>query len=875
MKWTKRILLLLLLGVIVVPLAAWLAFPWYAQSILDQALAGKPFHVRLSGTGLPGLSGVGFRRLTATFISPPDRCSSTPTTYTLSVSRGHLSWNTCDLLKAPFSRRLLTDITLDADSLTLLPDPGGFMFEDGHPRITMKLASRQQGGGHRELQPVSISYVIDQASVRREKLRLSGLRYRVFLSGSNNWQQPVDTLSIARLHSDGNPAPLGNFRALFGSKRDPLKPCTLILRDCSIDLFRMNALSERIEYDLKDKTTSFTLRLVEIPLNELPWFKRPFTGTGKISGSIPIEFRDSTVMVRNAAVTGEPGARIIYLDAKNTPWFSLDIGTETGMKEALKNVNAVIELNSRSKNFAGIAVRGLSADLFGGKLQTSAFVFDPEKKETVLTLDIDGVRLLERLRYHGENDGMFGGTLTGSIPLAYGKKGLVPGNIRLASNATFRNIPLSALTGPGSGKMPLAAGTLDGSLPLEYHSGTLQVRNGIISGTKDTKIFFYDNKNRQWLTLDLGLRPLLRNIKASFTPGNAGSRHASLNHFSAGALGGTLRVTPFVLRSGNAGMPLNIRLQNVNALARVRLQGEFGGSMKGAVSGTIPLVIRRNAFAIRNADLKSSGGGTVTVAPHSSRKTLSERLFGSVTEIADYTFTEPDIRISRNYDGKTLLDFRLKELKRKTQGGLLELADPKGTLSLWQDRKHPEMITLTDFKAGFFDGTASIHRVDYDMTGNNAETVLQLENIPLQKLLDLQGTKKIYATGTIRGSIPVKIKNQTIEIIDGAMNAESNGQIIYATTPEERASANQGLRTTYEALSNFLYARMISSISMAPDGKSVITIQLKGNNPDFQGGRPVEINLRIDQNLLDLMRSLSISSNVEQIISEKALRTNK
>jgi hypothetical protein len=62
---------------------------------------------------------------------------------------------------------------------------------------------------------------------------------------------------------------------------------------------------------------------------------------------------------------------------------------------------------------------------------------------------------------------------------------------------------------------------------------------------------------------------------------------------------------------------------------------------------------------------------------------------------------------------------------------------------------------------------------------------------------------------------------------------------------------------------------------MAPDGKSAITIQLKGTNPDFQSGRSIELNLNVEQNLLDLMRSLSISSNVEQIITEKALKMQK
>ena len=142
----------------------------------------------------------------------------------------------------------------------------------------------------------------------------------------------------------------------------------------------------------------------------------------------------------------------------------------------------------------------------------------------------------------------------------------------------------------------------------------------------------------------------------------------------------------------------------------------------------------------------------------------------------------------------------------------------------------------------------------------------------MQKLLDLQGAKKIYVTGSAGGNIPVKMNGNLFEITNGGMNAEQSGQIIYATTPEERAAANQGLRTTYEALSNFLYVELLSSINMSPDGNSTITIKIKGSNPDYQSGRPVELNLNVQQNLLDLMRSLTISSDIEQIISEKALQ---
>ncbi|WP_449258463.1 intermembrane phospholipid transport protein YdbH family protein [Chlorobium limicola] len=882
----ERILAALPFLALLVPLSVWLSFPWYAQAIIDRALKGQPFHVRISGVGIPGPSGVGFRRLDVSFTAPADSCVSSPTAYRISISGGKLGWSIRNPEGKTDPALFQADLRLDADSLRLNPDPAQYIFHDSRPKIDMRLEIRRRNGLSMEFMPSSIAYAIDSATVTREKLSLSGISYRILLTRSLNWQQPPDTLRIARLYSDGNPSPVGNFRALFGSKRDPLKPCKLLLSNCSVALFAMQADSDAIEYDLKDQSTRFTLRLAEIPLDSLPWFRspvQPLRATGKLSGSIPIEFRDSTVLVRNAILAGEREAQIVYLDKREKRLFSIDLGEESKSKNILNNLNATIVLNSRNNNQAGIGVEHLSTLLFGGTLEMSPLLFDPLKSEYSLSLEMKDIRLLDRLRYHDAPNSAFKGAISGTIPLTYGKKGLVPGNLRLSSTASFSGIPVRSIPGMSSNrpKQPFADGSISGTLPIEYANSSLRITNGTIAATKGSALFFYDKENRKLFSVDLGTPKsnLLKKLNASATikPADRKPRQFVLNTLSATALDGNVQVSPFTfsLEDFDSGIPFSVKLDNVNIPERFRLHGDFKASLKGAMSGTLPVTVNRNGFAISNARLHSTGGGTISVTPTMPERTATERIFGAPTQDAHYTFSAPDLRFSRRMNGSTDIDFSLKELQRKTAGGELKLLLPKGLLSLWSDTKRPDVVTLRNFSAGFFDGTVEIERVDYDMEKKTASTTLKLNNIPLQKLLDLQGTKKVYATGTIGGSIPVTMTDQIIEINDGAMNAESNGQIIYATSPEERAAANQGLRTTYEALSNFLYVELLSSISMAPDGKSLITIRLKGNNPEFQAGRPVELNLNVEQNLLDLMRSLTIPTNVEQIISEKALKSGR
>lgn len=715
MKWPLRIIAALLLMPILLSAVAWLGFPWYVQYLLDRSLQGTPFSIKISGIGLTNSSGVRFSSLEALYTPPRDPCSGKAAVFRATLHDGTLSIDLKQLTKNLYlrdTRGILpftaAAVSVTSDSLVLRSQPDQFTFIDRNPRITLTFGGFHRNGPIPSFQPLSLKYSIQDALVQRDNFLLAGVSYNVRLLAAEQWQQPRDSLKVRMLFSEGKPLPLGRFKGLFTTKRDPLKPCMATLDDCSLDLFQWKASTGRIEYDLKNNKTSFVLNLENIPLNELPGFKAkaralPFTA-GKVTGVIPVEFGDSTIHIRNARVFTEKNTRIIYYSRESKPWLSVDISEDKHGSSLLDNINAMIRLKSFNKRFSGLEMSNMSASM----------------------------------------------------------------------------------------------------------------------------------------------------------------------------LGGTISAAPFSFSTASGISPVTLKLNNVNGLDRMHLHGDFRASLRGRISGTLPIVFEKNGFIIRNARLQSPGGGTVSMTqPRPKEQNLKERIFAGQGVNADYIFSEPDILFSRTFDGGTTIGFTMKKLLRKTPAGELLLLSPTGKLSVGHFKRNPDLVSLSDFNAELLDGRVSLTKADYDMAKKKTETTLNLNGIPLQKLLELQGTKKIFATGKVKGSIPVRIEGDSFEILNGGMIAEQSGQIIYASTPEERAAANQGLRTTYEALSNFLYVQLQSSISMAPDGKSIINISLKGNNPDFQGGRLVEMNLNVEQNLLDLFRSLSISSGIEQIISEKAMRTKK
>ncbi|ASQ90423.1 hypothetical protein CHL67_05345 [Prosthecochloris sp. GSB1] len=711
MKWIARLVIAALLLLVVAAAAAWYALPRHAGSLIEGALENRGISVRTMGTVVHGFSGMEFDRLEIVFETPPDSCTGTTSGYSAIVHGAKLSWRLAHPDETtgrgkPFSLIPLS-LSLSADSLRIEQQPSGMVFSDSEPLLNAGLTLVRETGLTFGFRPLHLDYSVENATVTNGALRLEDLSYAVSARSSDNWEQPPSLLHIASLSSGNEKLPLRNFRAMFGLRKNPETPCTLILEDCSAALFGLEATTPEIRYDLEKKETAFTLDIPNVPLATLPGFRgspaeRP-AAKGAISGSIPVEFRDSTLTVRDARIRAEKGTKLLYYGLDGKPWLSIDASPEKQGADLMTDLNATVTLESRDEKLSGIVLKNFSSSCLGGTIGSAPATFAPSEKERRLILNMQNVGLPDRLRLHGD----------------------------------------------------------------------------------------------------------------------------------------------------------------------------FSGSFGGSLSGTVPLTLKENGLVVEGARLGSNGVGMVVHSPPRRKENAAERFRGDGQGDATYTYTAPDLVVSRTAAGKTTIDFTLKSLGRKTTGGELLLDKPGGRLLLWSDRDNPSLVSLKNFSAGFLGGSIGMEHVDYDMKNKSAETVLTLNALPLQTLLDLQGLKKILATGTVMGRIPLKMKGGAFEISSGRMGAEDTGKIIYSTTPEELEAANQSLRLTYEALSDFSYSELLSSVSMTPEGESVISLQLKGINPSFQDGRPVHLNLKVEQNLLDLLRSLTISASIEQAISEKAGKQSK
>lgn len=696
MKWILRIFAALALLVALVLAGAWISFPWYAPALVERLTAGKGVAVELKNIHRPGFSGIGFGQLKATVTAPPDSCTPTATTYNTSILNGRLSWHRIEGSATPAWR-----LQLDADSVAVRQSPSGIRFRQANPQLRARLDLTKSGGLLPSVSPDSIAVPIRKGVVEAGQLRLNDISYAVLLTRSHDWVQQPALLKAESLLSGSTKTPVSDLQATFGLQKNPLKPCTLIFTDCSLQLSGIRASTPEIDFNLRNKRTAFELKLDNVPLAKLSPGSTATVITGKLSGVVPVDYLDSTIRISNGEIDAAKGTKIAFGTEKTTVTF--DAGRHPGGPPLIGKLNAKMTLDTASGSLSAMTLDSLSAQLLGGTLR---------------------------------------------------------------------------------------------STPVSYDLNT-----GAASGT--------------------------------------------------------------------------ITLGNISLLDRLGLKGEFSGKTSGRISGTIPFKLTRSGVTITNAKLTAKGSSTilqtVPIQPSSDDELFSKATSSQV----EWTFSDPAVTLNREAAGKLTMNINLKSLKRKTGSGELLLTSPQGTLTMFARPGKPSLVSLSGFSAGLLDGTVSINRMDYDLNTKHTETRVQLSGIPIQSLLDLQGASKLSATGTIRAEIPLLLDNDAFSIPEGSMDAETKGTIVYSTTPEERAAAGAGMRLTYEALDNFFYSELVSTITMKPNGDSVISIKLKGRNPDFQENRPVNLNLTIQQNLLDLFRSLTLSSDIEQAITEKALEQSK
>ena len=213
-------------------------------------------------------------------------------------------------------------------------------------------------------------------------------------------------------------------------------------------------------------------------------------------------------------------------------------------------------------------------------------------------------------------------------------------------------------------------------------------------------------------------------------------------------------------------------------------------------------------------------------------------------------------------------DLRLAELNPGVPVGPLDLA---GVYQGDTDRPMAGRLELEQAVADFLGGQVRIPPGRWSFDNQPVRVPLQLERLELSQLMALYPAEGLAGTGILSGQVPLLISDEGIRVEQGRVVALDPGGVL--KLPAEKIAAigqgNQAMDLIAEALKNFHYSVLNSTVDYDQDGLLNLSLRLEGRNPEVRDGYPIVLNIDLEENLPALLTSLQLSGRVNEAVTER------
>lgn len=190
----------------------------------------------------------------------------------------------------------------------------------------------------------------------------------------------------------------------------------------------------------------------------------------------------------------------------------------------------------------------------------------------------------------------------------------------------------------------------------------------------------------------------------------------------------------------------------------------------------------------------------------------------------------------------------------------------------YQQRKSSDLLKLKGMQAELFEGLISLSDFEFDPNKPDITSQVKVDNIDLGAVMALERQQGLSGEGKLGGSFPLAYKDNAFTITDGVIKGLApGGKILFEPTPavQAYAAANVGLKMAIEALQNFHYEELDIGLNYLADGTALLETRLKGRNPDWQNGHPVDFTINVEENIPKLIKTLQFADKLTKTIEKR------
>ena len=168
-------------------------------------------------------------------------------------------------------------------------------------------------------------------------------------------------------------------------------------------------------------------------------------------------------------------------------------------------------------------------------------------------------------------------------------------------------------------------------------------------------------------------------------------------------------------------------------------------------------------------------------------------------------------------------------------------------------------------------GVVRVAPFRFDLDAESNDIALDIESVQLPLMVGLADLDSVDISGTVSGGIPISIRNGKIVVENGYLEADApGGTIRYGGGNAAGIADDQSqLGIVTRTLRNFQYEELTSEVHYNEQGDLKLQMRLTGTNPDVDPDQPVILNLGVENNVPQMLRSLQATRSIEEVLENK------
>jgi len=180
-------------------------------------------------------------------------------------------------------------------------------------------------------------------------------------------------------------------------------------------------------------------------------------------------------------------------------------------------------------------------------------------------------------------------------------------------------------------------------------------------------------------------------------------------------------------------------------------------------------------------------------------------------------------------------------------------------------------IAVSGLTMEMLGGTVTADPFRYDLDADSNALLLRASGIQLPLMAGLADLESISISGSVSGEIPVTIRGNNVIIDDGHLENDPPGGVIRYGGGAASGIVDDGsqLGIVTRTLRNFEFESLTSAVDYSQDGDLVLKMRLKGINPDVDPTQPVILNLNVENNVPQMLRSLQATRSIEDVLERR------